>query len=206
MTSSERWGQSIFELKNACFQVYEKKKKVQVVDKYKGSILLCFASHHGLAWQLSIFAVFDNLSLWVKSKKVATFTFHARAKLQLLILTLTCRANHRLNTKDKFVENIMTQQKLLEGPLVPWCGYELACMSEGWFEKLPLMHTTPAFFRLLQYPFPHLLRSHSAIEASFPTHRTLDNHTFWVHPDIVATRAPSNPSWRQTTLASFKSQ
>ena len=76
------------------------------------------------------------------------------------------------------------------------------------FDILPVIHTTPASQRLGQLPSPHLLWSHSANEASFPKHLTLDNHTFLIpnSEETTAALAPSNPSWRQTTLASFKSQ
>ena len=70
-------------------------------------------------------------------------------------------------------------------------------------------HTTPASSPCPQLWTPHPPWRHSDIEVSSPTHLTSSSH-IWPFPcpnsaPLDAAKAPSYPSWRQTTSASCKS-
>ena len=72
------------------------------------------------------------------------------------------------------------------------------------------LQTTPASLTCPQLWTPHPSWLHCAINVSFPIHLTLSNHIWPIPcPNVAllgANKAPSYPSWRQTTSASCKSQ
>ena len=72
-----------------------------------------------------------------------------------------------------------------------------------YYVLLPGMHTTQAALLGLHQVLG--VRSHSINDASFPSHWTLYMKEK-SDAELAAATAPWNPSWRQTTLASFISQ
>ena len=74
----------------------------------------------------------------------------------------------------------------------------------------PGLQNTPASLTCPQSWTPQPSWLHCAINISFPIHSTLSSHIGPIPcPNVVslgANKAPSYPSWRQTTLASCKSQ
>ena len=81
----------------------------------------------------------------------------------------------------------------------------------AWIVSLPAgLQTTPASLTCPQSWTPHPSWPHCVINVSFPIHLTLSSHVWPIPcPNVAllgANKAPSYPSWRQTTSASCKSQ
>ena len=104
-------------------------------------------------------------------------------------------------------------RRMCNGFFVFWlalfsCFVKIEIKSAG-IVTLPVgRHTTPASSRCPQLWTPHPPWLHCDIDVSSPTHRTLSSHIWPVPcPNAAspgADKAPSYPSWRQTTWASCK--
>ena len=143
MTPKVAHGQAIFEWKCMFFQ-HLSPIKVKLVDKMMQSTYLCVILHVKLkklliltvlTWSLILDKIQDRGGdgdhVWWRHRSPA-----APPPIKY---TRFCGENQRISTEGKSFRNTATDQKPCGGrgaislhpPLVPWLGYDFACMFEG---------------------------------------------------------------------------